>query len=127
MTFEYLQRVIVDGEVEVPDIGNCTLQGRNDIGEEFYLIIKSELGWVECAEYGPITPDLMQLPLTYTINYSRFEYNQGKIERIIDKFLNNPKRMISQAQIVELQDIIKYLVNPIDKIIPIQGGILNEQ
>ena len=120
MTFEYLQRVVVESELNVDNIGQCVILGRNDIGEEFYLIIKTELGWTEVLEYGPFTPDLALLPLNYNISYSRFEYNEGKLERIIDKFLNNPKRMISQANVVELSEIIDFLVNPIDRVI--HGG-----
>ena len=38
MTFEYLQRVVVDAELNVDDIGQCVILGRNDIGEESYLL-----------------------------------------------------------------------------------------
>lgn len=116
MTFEYLQRVVVDAQIDIENIGECVLLGRNDVGEEFYLIIKTELGWTELLEYGPCVPDLELLPYTYTITYNRIEYNQTKIERIIDKFLNNPKRMISQAEVVQLENIREFLINPIDKV-----------
>lgn len=126
MTFDYLQRVVVDGQLEVEDIGQCIIQANNDLGEEFYLIIKTELGWTEILEYGPCVPDLPLLQVNYNIKYSRIEYNQGKIERAIDKFLNDPKRGITQAKLVELEDIHEFLVNPIDKMFPKDGGILDE-
>lgn len=123
MRFEYLQRVIVDAELEVDNIGDVVIQANNDLAEEFYLIIKTELGWVEVIESGPIVPDLNLLPLNYNIKYSRFEYNQSKIERIIDKFLNDPKRIITQAKIVELEDIVDNIVNPVTKMFPNAGGL----
>ena len=126
MTFEYLQRVVVEAQVDIENIGECALLGRNDIGEEFYLVIKTELGWTEVFEYGPFVSDLELLPINYNISYSRFEYNEGKLERIIDRFLNNPKRLISQAQVVELYEIRKFLVNPIDKVFPIVGDVFDE-
>lgn len=116
MTFEYLQRVVVDGELDVENIGQCVIQANNDLGEEFYLIIKTVMGWSEILEYGPCLPDMELLSANYNISYSRIEYNQGKLERVIDKFLNNPKRMITQAKVVDIQDIFEFLVNPIDKI-----------
>lgn len=125
MTFEYLQRVVVDGQLDVENIGQCVLQANNDLAEEFYLIIKTELGWTEVLEYGPCLPDLLLLHSDYSIKYNKFEYNQTKIERIIDKFLNNPKRVVTQAKVVELSDIREFLVNPIDKVFP-EGGIFNE-
>ena len=126
MTFDYLQRVVIDGQLEVEDIGQCIIQANNDLAEEFYLIIKTELGWTEILEYGPCVPDLPLLQVNYNIKYSRIEYNQGKIERAIDKFLNDPKRGITQAKLVELEDIHEFLVNPIYKVFPKDGGILDE-
>ena len=116
MTFEYLERVVVEAQIDIENIGDFNLLCRNDIGEEFYMIVRTELGWTELLEYGPYSPDLELLPLNYTVKYSRFEYNQGKLERAIDKFLNDPKRMISQAQIVEFDEIRDFLVNPIDRL-----------
>lgn len=122
MTFEYLQRVVVDGTLEIDNIGECTIQGNNDLGEFFYLIIVTELGWTEILDYGPCVPDFDILQANYQIKYQRIEYNQGKLERIIDKFLNDPKRMITQAKLVCTEDIIEDLVNPIDKILARRGN-----
>ena len=121
MTFEYLQRVVVDGTLEIDNIGDCTIQGNNDLGEFFYLIIVTKLGWTEILDYGPCVPDFDILQANYQIKYQRIEYNQGKLERIIDKFLNDPKRMITQAKLVYTEDIIEDLVNPIDKILARRG------
>ena len=126
MTFEYLQRVVIEAQLEVDNIGQCVILGNTDFGEEYYIVIATELGWTEVLEYGPITPDLSLLPLNYNISYSRFEYNEYKIERIIDKFLNNPKRGITQARVVELADIRQYMINPIDKVFPITGDKADE-
>ena len=115
MTFEYLQRVVVEGELEVDNIGDCVLQANDDLGNEYYLIVKTLLGTTEIIEYGPLVPDLSILPANYNIKYSRAEYNQGKIERAIDKFLNDGKRSITQAKVVTLEDITEFLVNPIDR------------
>ena len=119
MTFDYLERVVVEGQLDVDNIGDCVIQGNNDFGELFFLIIKTELGWTEVLEYAPIIPDIQLLPINYQINYSRFEYNQGKLARLIDKFLNNPKRVITQAKVITIDEIRDLLVNPIDRMFPI--------
>lgn len=116
MTFEYMQRVVVEANLEVDNVGDCVLQANNDFGNEYYLLIKTELGFSEVLEYGPCMPDIQILPLDYNISYSRFEYNQGKLERIIDKFLNNPKRVITQAKVTDYESIKEFLVNPVDKV-----------
>ena len=128
MTFEYLQRVVVDAELNVDDIGQCVILGRNDIGEESYLIIKTEMGWTAQISIGPVCPDIEILPFNIAILYSRFEYNQGKIERAIDKFLNDPKKMISQAEVVTFDTIYPNIWQTVSKIFPIEErGLEDEQ
>lgn len=128
MTFEYLQRVVVDAELNVDDIGQCVILGRNDIGEESYLIIRTEMGWTEQISIGPVCPDIEILPFNVAILYSRFEYNQGKIERSIDKFLNDPKKMISQAEVVTFDTIYPNIWQTVSKIFPIEErGLEDEQ
>ena len=73
MTFDYMERVVVDGQLEVEDIGQCVIQANNDIGEEFYLIIKTDLGWTEILEYGPCVPDMELLQLNYQVKYGNGE------------------------------------------------------
>lgn len=116
MKFDYLERVVVEGQLEVDNIGECVIRANNDLAEDYYLIIRTELGYTEVLEYGPCVPDLELLPASYQIHYNRFDYNSAKIERIIDKFLNDSKRMITQAEVVSLENIRENLINPIDKI-----------
>lgn len=110
ITFDYLQRVVVDGQLSIEDIGNTVILGRNDVGEEFYLLIGTYMGWTTTIEYGPAIPDLALLPQAINLKYNRFEFNQGKIERAIDKFLNDPKRLISQAEEV-CMDAVKPIID----------------
>lgn len=105
MTFDYLQRVVVDAQLEIENIGDCALRGRSDLGEEQYLIIRTEQGETEVIDYGPVDPTIDLLPMGVTLHYNRFEYNQNKIYRIIDKFLNDPKRVITQADVVTINEI----------------------
>lgn len=116
MKFDYLQRVTVDAQLDVEDIGQCVILSRNDLGEEWYLLIRTELGFTEVLEYGPAVPDLTILPFAVNMSYNRFEYNQGKIERTIDRFLNNPKRLITQAEVTDVESIRNNIVNIVDKV-----------
>lgn len=120
MTFEYLQRVVVDAELNVDDIGQCVILGRNDLGEEHYLLIRTEMGWTEQISIGPVCPDIEILPFNVSLLYSRYEFNQGKIERAIDKFLNDPKKMISQAEVTSCDSIYPNVWASISKIFPIE-------
>lgn len=122
MTFEYLQRIIVDAQLDVDNIGECVLLGRNDLGEEFYLIIRTDMGWTEQINFGPVTPEVDILPFNINLTYARFEFNQAKLMRAIDKFLNDPKKMITQADVIEIDSIQEGIQASIMKIFPNMGG-----
>lgn len=122
MTFEYLQRIIVDAQLDVDNIGECVILGRNDLGEEFYLIIRTDMGWTEQINFGPVTPEIDILPFNINLTYARFEFNQTKLMRAIDKFLNDPKKMITQADVVEMDSIQEGIHASLAKIFPDMGG-----
>ena len=103
-SFEYLQTIVVNGQLDVDDIGDCGILGRDDQGQEYYLITCTYMGWTEIIEYGPSLPDFELLPKSVTYKYNRIEYDEFKIEKAIDKFLN--KNPISQAQVVDINEII---------------------
>lgn len=118
MTFEYLQRVIVDAQLDVENIGECVIRGRNDLGEEYYLIIRTEMGWTEQLNYGPVTPEVDILPFNINLSYARFEFNHAKLMRAIDKFLNDPKKLITQADVIEYEEISTNIMDSLYKIFP---------
>lgn len=122
MTFEYLQRIIVDAQLDVDNIGECVILGRNDLGEEFYLIIRTDMGWTEQINFGPVTPEIDILPFNINLTYARFEFNQTKLMRAIDKFLNDPKKMITQADVIEMDSIQEGIHASLAKIFPDTGG-----
>ena len=94
------------GELEIEDLGNCTIEASNDEGMFFYLQIKTSMGWTKITEYGPAMPDFAELPKSVYCAFSRIEYDDGKISKKINEFLNTPKRNITQAQVVE--DFVMY-------------------
>lgn len=109
MTFEYSQRVVVEAELDIDNIGQCAILARTDLGEEYYLMIRSELGEVDIVEYGPAIPDMSKLPASVTYLYDHFEYSDYKLQKRIDKFLNNTKRGITQAQCVQVDEILPHI------------------
>lgn len=118
MTFEYLQRVVVDAQIDIDNIGECVLVGRNDLGEEYYLIIRTDMGWTEQINFGPVTPEVDILPFNINLTYARFEFNQTKLMRAIDKFLNDPKKLITQADVVEMNSIQTSIRESLSRIFP---------
>lgn len=110
--FEYMQVVTVGAQLEVDDIGECAILARDDLGQEYYLLITTRMGQTETIEYGPCIPDISLLPKSVTYKYNRFDYSEFRIEKVIDKFLNsNP---VTCAEIVDEDTVKNLLKNPID-------------
>ena len=111
-----MERVVVEGQIEIDNIGECVVSVNNDFGEFWFLMITTKLGWTDLIDYGPVVPDMDVLSPNFSINYSRFEFNQQKIEKLIDKFLNNPKRAITQAEVTTIENICELFVDPVKKV-----------
>ena len=114
--FEYFFTRTAIGELEVEDLGNCTIEAGDDSGQLYFLKIDSNLGFCRIFEYGPCTPDFQELPKSVICTFDREEFNEIKLSQRIQKFLNAPKRNITQARLIEedemfdsIKDIIEYM------------------
>ena len=109
--FEYFYTTIINAELQIEDIGNCTIEASNDLGSFYYLNIKTQLGITTILEAGPIIPDLGILPKSSNISYKRISFNENNIKKIIKSFLNNPYRNITQSREIEEETMYNNLVN----------------
>ncbi len=120
MNFQYFATKVVNADIEVDDIGNCALQAFNDRGEEYNLIIETNLGTCRSLVFGPVSPDFDLLPEKLSIQFERFNFSQKTISKMINRFLNDPYKNITQAftktkeeLLVDLPDLKEYM-NQID-------------
>ena len=109
MQFDYMKRTVVDASLDVPDIGNCVIIANTDDGEFYVLVIRSILGWTEIFEFGPITPDIKELPRYTGQVYSRDEFSEFRIKKTIAKFLNGYP--ITQARVSDIDEAKKLVVS----------------
>ena len=52
--YSYLRQISFMDSVSVDDIGNVVLDGYNDIGDRYILIIRTVLGISRILDFGPI-------------------------------------------------------------------------
>jgi hypothetical protein len=104
MTFEYLKVEQHLDCIDIEDLGNFCLNVLNDSGEEWYMRAKCDLGWVTIDQYGPLLADIDNLQYYFTYSYMKFEYSEKKLYKIVKDFLNNDKRNITQAFLIEEED-----------------------
>ena len=105
MVFEYFYTMTAVGSLEIDDVGNCAIQACNDDGCLYYFVTQTTLGWTKIFEYGPCMPDFDELPKGVSCNFSRIDYDDRKISKRIDEFINNKYRQITSATLVE-EDVV---------------------
>lgn len=107
MTFDYLRTVTSLDYIEIPDIGNTYLCAYNDDGQEWYLAIHTYEGWTEVKEFGPLFDGHT---ITY-FTYNKFgrEYSDKKNSKVINDFINNTKREITQVLEIEEDEFFEKL------------------
>lgn len=115
MTFEYFYVAKGNGTLDLDDIGNCTIEAVNDLNKHFYLCIKTKLGSSRILEYGPYIPDA---PVLYDTAYTfkKIEYDDRKLRKIIEGFLNNPYRNITQAFEIDAEQMYENCIDIVDNI-----------
>ena len=101
MIFDYFRLTTALDSIDIDDIGNCCINSINDSGEEWFLIVKTCEGWTEITEFGPLLVDTGRLPSYFMYNRFSYDFSEKKISAVIDKFINNPKRAITQVFEVE--------------------------
>lgn len=114
--FEYLTKVVVENELEIEEIGECAIIANNDLTETWILIISTELGFTDVFESGPYIGDMEILPKYFSTTYKRIDYSEHKISKIIDKFLNEPSRGITQAREIDKEEAKSYFIDLVNYI-----------
>lgn len=109
MNFPYLYVSENLDSIDIEDFGNTTLQLNNDQGDCWYLLTKTELGWTTVQTFGPMSLEDSVLPYHFQYNYDRQEYNDTKLIKRIDKYINDPKKMITQIFFVDPEETMEKL------------------
>lgn len=109
-SFEYFATTTYMDSLEVENIGDCCLEACNDSGEVYFLCISTSLGVSKILEYGPYMDGLSPIHLIY--KYQELAYNEKKLNTIINKFLNDISKNITQVREVSYDDIKDYFISP---------------
>ena len=67
----------------VEDVGNCALEAVDEMGLHHYLVIKTVDGRTFKLLFGPLLPDIIELPPGYSVNYIKEDYNDTKLAKFI--------------------------------------------
>lgn len=101
MLFNYLKTETYMDSIDIDDIGNCFLQVYNDEGREWLMSISTKLGWTNVKTFGPFILDSNTMDNNFYYSKNELEFKEKKIYHIIDDFINNPKKQITQIFIID--------------------------
>lgn len=87
--------------IEIPTVGCVCIKAMNDFGDIWYLQIHTNLGNTEIVEHGPYSEVENPLSTSYNYNYTKMAYDEKKLCNRITKFLQDARRDITSAIIVD--------------------------
>lgn len=100
MTFEYMKVTTSMDSVDIEDIGNVCIKVSNDEGVEWLLQIHTSLGWVIVKQFGPVKLNSSDIDNFFYFSRQKFEYNEKRLYKLIDEFINNSKKGITTVEII---------------------------
>lgn len=106
-TFEYFKELKANDSLSVYDIGNCCLKAFNDDGQVYYLMTTTTLGFTKVYQYGPLNVDDLNLGVYYNCSVQTIEYSEKVLFKLIDSFLNDKYKKITQAFECQIDEFIK--------------------
>ena len=106
MTFEFNQQLMPQNLIDIENIGDFALEGINDEGNFYYLIVRTSLGITTLASCGPVVPDVNLLPSGYCTYISRMQYKEDKVAKQINIWLNDKSKALTKASLVEIEDAL---------------------
>lgn len=101
-TFDYFYTMQPNDSFLVDDISNVVLNVLNDVGQEWYIKVSTELGDTEIIKFGPIFADNDNFANEFKLEYCKIQYNEKRIINEIDRFINDNKKIITQ--IIEIDE-----------------------
>ena len=95
MVFEFSVQKTFEQSIDIVDIGDTALRCTNKNMDNYYMIIKTNLGKVGIIKYGPVCPDIEALLNDFSVSYKKIDYKESMIRKEIDKFINDFKQPIT--------------------------------
>lgn len=115
--FEFDSKQVFIKKLEVEDLGNAAILCRTDDGKEYAILSKTFLGKTILLKYGPYLPDIDMLNFNLELSFKKFDYKEDLIIREIEKYLQDPRKGITEAEVVSEDVVLSQM--------PTQATILN--
>lgn len=113
MIFEYAVQKTFMQAIDIVDIGNFGIRCSNNEGCEYYLLAKTVMGKTSIISFGPTIPDIPVLIDKFNVSFTKIDYKESKIIKIVQTFINDPNKEVSNVE--EIVDVEFWEAFPIIK------------
>lgn len=106
MEFEFNNQLLPQNVISIEKVGEFALEASSETGLYYYYLVKTVLGQCVAASCGPIIPYQQSIPPGFSINIYKMPYNETKLIKLINGFLNDKNKMIVEAKEIDIDDAI---------------------
>ena len=106
MEFEYDKQLIAQSIVDIPQIGSFAFKAENDMGDVYFMVVRTSLGKSHIATCGPVLPGIEEIPNGFNVNLTIMDYNEKKLIKHISMFLNDRMKGIYKVDLIPFEDAL---------------------
>src|SRR5574344_541527 len=100
---DYLFETSVLDSFEIDSVGHISICVNNDLGDQWFIQTTTTLGWTKINSFGPVSCDTGQVcSKSFNYYFEELEYSEYKIIGRLEKFICDPKKLVSQ--VIEIDD-----------------------
>lgn len=104
MDFEFNHQLMPQNVLEVAEVGEFAVEAWNDQGYYWYLVVRTIMGTSIISVCGPVFPDIKLLPSGFNMSLEKIPYKEEKLARTINMFLNDHRKGITEARVIDVLD-----------------------
>lgn len=104
MDFEFNHQLMPQNVLEVAEVGEFAIEAWNDQGYYWYLVVRTIMGTSIISICGPVFPDIKLLPSGFNMSLEKIPYKEEKLARTINMFLNDHRKGITEARVIDVLD-----------------------
>ena len=94
--------------INIDNIGDCCIEGINEEeGFSFFLKISTNMGQSTIISYGPVIKESNDIINYFNLNYQKIDYKEQLLVKIINMWLNDKKKKITAAYIIDNEEFLK--------------------
>ena len=108
MKYDYSFQMVIasNNSIEIENIGEVALSATNNFHQEKILIINTSFGETTILQFGPSFMDMATLPDYSSFIYKKMNYDQRKLDKLINDWINDEKFCASNVEQIVLEDAL---------------------